>query len=427
MKKQEIIGAKETLYTECLDNGLKIFMLPNDKIKNFYITLNVKYGSIYTNYKINGKTYNDPKGIAHYMEHLKFNNPDYDVMELYNKLGSYINAYTSHDITCYEVFANSKFKENLTNLIKYVYTPYFTKELVNKERGIISEEINMGKDNPSKMLMNMLSNNIYINDERKYMVTGDTNDIKEITKEHIENVFNTFYNPHNMFVVITGNFNPEEAVAIISEEMKKIKFNEYSEHILKSKNEPFKINNEYEEKESNVNKNKIAIGYKIPKDNFKSLKLSDLELKLYLNLIVRVNFGSTSILNEEMKSNGIISASIGNRLIETDQYFIICFMGETDYSDYFIKRIKETFNNLLINQENVERKIKSSISNLIYLFDDIDAVNTSIISDILNYDTVITDTYSIYKSLNEETAKKVINKLNKNLCSVNIIKPLENK
>ena len=156
MNKIEILGAKETLYVEHLDNGLDIYMVPKTSVKNFYITLNVKYGSIYTNYKYNGQSYNNPKGIAHYLEHLMFNMPEGDAFEKFNNLGSSANAYTSNEVTCYEVFSNSKFKENLSYLLKMVYTPHFTKELVNKERGIITEEIKMYEDDPATVLFHNL-------------------------------------------------------------------------------------------------------------------------------------------------------------------------------------------------------------------------------------------------------------------------------
>ena len=108
-------------------------MVPNNNVKNFYLTLSVKYGSIYNKFKIGTKTYDMPKGIAHYLEHLMFNMPDRNAFDYFGDLGSPVNAFTSFDTTCYEVFANDKFTENLSYLIKYVYTPYFTKELVNND------------------------------------------------------------------------------------------------------------------------------------------------------------------------------------------------------------------------------------------------------------------------------------------------------
>ena len=186
MNKIEILGAKETLYVEHLDNGLDIYMLPKCNVKNFYVTLNVKYGSICTNYKWLKDEYDDPKGIAHYLEHLMFNMPDGDAFNYFGKLGSSTNAYTTNDYTCYEVFSNSKFKENLSYLLKMVYTPYFTKELINKERGIIIEEIKMYDDDPTTSLLSNLYKNLFINDERKYLISGTVDDVKDIKLSDIE-------------------------------------------------------------------------------------------------------------------------------------------------------------------------------------------------------------------------------------------------
>ena len=427
MNKVELLGGKEVLYTEHLDNGLDIYMIPNDKVQNFYITLNVKYGSIYTSYKCNNKVTNNPKGIAHYLEHLMFNMDGEDPFEYFSTLGSSVNAFTSNNITCYEVFANSKFKENLSYLLKFVYTPYFTKELVNKERGIITEEIKMYEDDPSTALFHKLYQNILINDEHRYLISGTKEDIKNIKHDDIKNIYDTFYHPKNMFLIITGNFNPEESVAITNEFMKNINFNSYLNPKINSKEEPFKINNEYTEYEMNVVKDKVITGFKIPKKNFKSLKLSPIMLKLYFKIIMGINYGSTSLLNEEMKSNGIINKSIGLRLTELDDYYLMNFFTETDYPDYFINRIKEVFNNISITKEDLNRKIKSSISSYIWLFDDIESLNLTMQDSIIDYDMFITDIVSIYKSLNIDTAKKVINCLNKYLVSSNVIKPKTDK
>lgn len=423
MNKIEIMGAKETLYIEHLDNGLDIYMVPKKTVKNFYITLNVKYGSIYTKYKWNGEKYEDPKGIAHYLEHLMFNMPDKDAFKYFATLGSAVNAYTGHEYTCYEVFSNSKFKENLSYLLKMVYTPYFTKELVNKERGIISEEIKMYEDDPSTLLFRNLSENLFINDERKYLVSGTVDDVKDIKVENLENAYKAFYQPQNMFLIITGNFNPEEAVAITSDVMSNYGFAENELPEVLYNNEPFEVNSEYISKEMDINKAKVAMAYKVPKNNFKSLKLSKLELKLYLSLIIKVNFGTTSIINDEMKSNGILNKIIGSRIEETNDYYIINFMAETDYPDYFVNRIKDGMNKISINEDSIKRKIKVAISDLIWLFDDIEEVNASLQDDILKYDNVITDIYQIYKSLNEETANKVISKLDKKILTISIVKP----
>ncbi len=428
MKKQEIKNTGEYVYTETLDNGLKLIMIPNNRVKNYYLTLNVKFGSIHTNFKYDGKNMSVPKGTAHFLEHLMFNMPDGEsAFEYYSRLGSNINAFTTYEYTSYEVFANSRFKDNLSYLLTYVYTPYFTKEMVNNEKGIITEEIKMINDNPSSELVYGMYKNIFIKDERQYLISGTIEDVKKISLEDISLAYGAFYHPKNMFLVITGNFIPEEAVAIAIQTMKNLKFNEYLKPVIKELKEPPKVKNEHQEKEMPVDRCKVTLGLKIPKSNFKTIKISEIELKMYLNLITRINFGSTSLLKEEMLSSGIITDSISTFLTITKDYYVLAFLASTDYSDYFLKKINEKLNNLSINEDEIARKIKSSISNLIMCFDEIEVVNSDIQDDIIAQGEYLTDIYDYYRSLNQETALEVLKKINKYTTSITILKPKSDK
>ena len=394
MNKIEILGAKETLYVEHLDNGLDIYMIPNNKVKNYYVTLNTKFGSIHTDFEYDGKDYSLPNGIAHFLEHLTFNLPDENAFEHFSNLGASVNAFTSYDVTCYEVFANSRFKENVEYLIKYVYTPYFTKELVNSEKGVILEEVKMYKDRPSIQVVNSIFDNLYINDKHQFLVGGTVEDVKDIKLEDIEIAYKAFYHPENMFMILTGDFNPEEAVAIINDSMNKFKFDEYIKPVLK---------------------------------NFKSLKLSKVEIKMYLNLISRINFGKTSILLEELTDNSIISDEISTMLIETEDCYVQVFIASTDYPDYLIKKLKDAYDNLAVSEEEIERKVKSTLSSFILMFDSIEYTNGEIQDDVIEYGQYLSDVYSVYKKLNIDTANDVIDCLEKRLCSVSVIKPKEKK
>jgi predicted Zn-dependent peptidase len=427
MNKVKILGAKENLFYEKLKNGLEIYMVPNSNVKNFYLTLNTKFGSIYTNFKYEGKNYNIPKGVAHYLEHLMFNMPDGSAFNYFSKLGSNVNAYTSYDITCYEVFSNSYFKENLEYLIKYVYTPYFTKEMINDERGIITEEIKMYEDNPNTELLYGLYRNIYVNDEHQYLISGTVEDVKKIKLEDIEIAYKAFYNPANMFMILTGNFNPEEALAIIHESLSKLELPEYQKPEILISEEPYDVKKEYNEKEMNVDKPKVTIGFKIPKNNFKSLKMSDIYLKVYINLLMRINFGTTSLLREELETNNIINDDIGFTLTETDDYYVEAFMVSTDYPDYVISKIKDKINNLDISKESLDRKVKSTISSLIMEFDEIEGVSNDIQDDVINYNRYIYDAYNYYRSLNVEDAIKIANKLKKYKECISILNPKKEK
>ncbi len=428
MKKTKIKKTGEYVYTETLDNGLKIIMLPNNKVKNYYATLSTKFGAIHTNFKFNGKNYNLPKGIAHFLEHLLFNMPDgTSAHDYFSQIGSNINAFTSYDVTCYEVYANTKFKDNLSYLLEYVFTPYFTKEMVNGEKGIITEEIKMIEDNPASEIVYGMFRNLFINDERQHLISGTVADIKKITVDDLNTAYEAFYHPKNMFLIITGNFEPEEATAIAIDILKNFEFPKYDKPIIKVVNEPNKVKNEYLEKEMPVDKEKVTIALKIPKSNFKQLKISDLELRLYINLIMRINFGVTSLLKEELLSGGIITNSISTFLTLTEQHAVQAIMVATEYPDYFIKRVKETLKNLTISEEEINRKIKSSISNLIMSFDEIELINNDIQDDILNNGQYITNIYDYYCNLNYEMAEKIVEKLQKNTIAITILKPKSEK
>lgn len=424
MIKKDINGCNEFCYYEKLFSGLDVYMVPNNKVKNFYLTLNVKYGSVNTKFKYNGNKYDLPRGIAHYLEHLMFNMPNGSIIDEFSNLGSSVNAFTSFNVTCYEVLANSKFKENLSTLVRYVNTPYFTKEMVNNERGIISEEIKMYEDSPNTELLFGIYRNIFINDERQYLVSGTIDDVKKIKLEDLEVVYDAFYRPDNMFMILTGNFNPEEALAIIEEELSKLEIKEYNKPELLQINEPFEIKKEYSSKNMNVNKYKLSIGFKIPKNNFKSLKLEKMELRSYLNLIIRSNYGVTSILENELLNNEIISDGISSLVNETDEYYIIIFIASTDYPDYFYKKVVEKFKDLEITEEELKRKVKVSISNAILSYDDIETINMDIQDDILDYNNTLYNVCDFYKSLNIETAKKIISKMNKYIIIKSLIKPM---
>lgn len=428
MKKIKIKNTGEYVYLEKLENGLDIIMIPNNNMTNFYCTLNIKFGSINTNFKYQGKNINLPKGVAHFLEHLMFNMPDgTNAFEYYSKLGSNINAFTTYEYTSYEVFAFNKFKENLSYLLKYVYTPYFTKEIVNNEKGIIKEEINMISDNPSSEIVYGLYRNIFIKDERQFLIAGTVSDIKSITLEDIKTAYDAFYHPENMFLVITGGFNPTEAVAITSETMKNIEFKKYEKPVIKKIKEPTKVKVEFEEKEMPVNKYKVIVGLKIPHSKFKNLNISKIQLIMYLNLIIRINFGATSLLKEELFKSKIITDSLKTNLTNTEEYFILSFVGVTDYPDYLLKRIKEKIKNLNVTEDETKRKARSSISNLILSFDDLEAVNNDVQDDIINFGQYIDNIYDYYSGLNLSAANQILKKISLNNMTVNILKPKSDK
>lgn len=424
MKKITINQTNEVLYYEKLNNGLEVYIVPNKNQKNFYITYNTKFGSINTEFKTStDKSFKKvPNGIAHYLEHLMFNMENGTAFDFYSKLGSSINAFTTYNLTCYEVYSSTYFKENLNYLLEYVETPYFTNELVNNERGIITEEIKMYDNNPNTELTYSSYKNIFINDKRKNLISGTVEDIKKITKENLLDCYNTFYNPNNMFIVITGNVNPEEAIAIIEkrENERPIK----NINIIKKEiTEPKKVNKKYEEIKMNVETNKVNISYKIPRKQFNKLNVTPIDLNLYISIIFNLLFGSTSIIQEKLISSKIIHNGININKTFTKDYIIVSLTTETDYVDTFIKLVKETLDNIKIDSCDLDRKLKVYKSNYILHFDEIELVNNNIQDNIIEYNKFINDYMDIYDNINIDILNKIIDTLKTKEESILVIKP----
>lgn len=424
---QEIIlkGCDEKILTETLDNGLQVYMLVNEKVNNFYMTLSVKYGSIDTEYKCKGeKEYKHVHdGVAHFLEHVNFNEGEgITAHDYFNKLGSSINAFTTFDFTLYEVFASSEFESNLNHLLDYVQTPYFTKDLIEKEKGIICEEVKMGKNNPGHKLYYGMNNALFKNDKRKFLVTGEVEDVKATTVEELQDIYDTFYHPQNMYLVITGNFNPYEAIGIIKENQAKKEFPPYRNPVIKEYKEPRDVNEEYKEIEANVEIPKVKICYKMPKQVFGDIE--EKLLNIYLSIILRNNFGSTSYLREELLEKELVVGIGAGREIFKDVVTIEINI-ETKYPSDVIPIVKEKMENLSLTQEDLKRRIRCNIASLINDFDDIEYVNTDIAEQLITYGKVYDDMYDKYKGLKLKEALEIIKNIDLSNSSTVLLVPFK--
>lgn len=425
MKEIILKGIDEKIYYDECDNGLPIYMWVNEKVNNFYITLSVKYGSVDTEFKVDGEDdYTKVHdGIAHFLEHVNFNEgKNKTAHDYFNKLGSSINAFTTFNFTCYEVFACNDFAKNLNHLLDYVQTPYFTTDLTNKEKGIICEEVKMGKNSPGHKLYYGMNNALYKNDKRKILVTGEVEDVKATTVDELELVYNTFYRPSNMFVVITGNFNPYEAVGIIKDNQKKKDFGEDIQVIKKEVSEPREVNSEYEEIECNVEIPKVKVCYKMLKKDFG--KIEPRLLNIYLSVILRNNFGTTSLLREDLLEKELVTAISASREMFGEVVTIVV-NAETKYPDEVIKIIKDKMNNLTISEKEIKRRVKANIAALINDYDDIEYINSDIADQIVTFGDIATDMYDMYNKLNVKEANDIIKKLNLTNNSTVVLVPME--
>jgi len=397
MKEIKLKNLNETIYYDECDSGLPIFLWVREKGKGYYATLSVKYGSLDTAFRVGNKNYEVPNGVAHFLEHLNFQNSNgEDAQTFFQKNGSDVNAFTTFNYTSYEVYGSDHLKENLNQLLDFVMTPSFNKKMVQNEKNIIVEENKMDLDNPSNLLYYGCFQSLFKYDKHQNYITGTKEDILATKLEDIELVFQNFYHPENMFLVVTGNFNPYEVASIVKENQNNKEFASYPNPKKKTVKEPSKVVNNFCSKVANVEIPKIRMGVKVPRKNFK--EKNDLKLRVIMSLILNSNFGPTSDLYEELLSKDLIVTLNGEKSIIGD-YVLLFLNVESKYPDEVIPILENALKHLTIDEKELKRKLHSFIASLVLSYDDITEVNISIQEQIMNYDTIIANKKEVYESI----------------------------
>lgn len=406
MEQIKIKGIDEVIYYTTAKCGLPIYVWRQEYAKSCYLSLNVYYGSLHTEFSIDGKKYKVPQGIAHFMEHIKFNvDKDTTANDLFDPLGSDINAFTTFRYTSYLVYATSKIKENLDALLDYVYNPYFTKEMIKKEKGIIASEINMGKDQPYNRLYFAFNEAMYHKEKYRYLITGEVEDIKKIELEDIELVYDAFYHPKNMFLVVTGNVNPYEIEQFVNDNLNQKEFKKYLNPKILPVKEPKNVYKKQVEIVSPVEVEKAKVGLKISRKKLKGI--DQVKLNIILSIILSSNFGDSSDLKEELLENNIITFLSASRFV-LDDYIVIDVTIESRILDEAVRRIIDALNHLKMSEEDLKRKIHSSVATLVLNYEDVENVNNLIQNYLIYYHKLIPDLKEIYESITLDEVREVI-------------------
>lgn len=215
MKIRRFDNIGETLYTDTLQNGLRILYVPKPDFRMNYAVIAVRYGAAYKRFMNDGKWQDTPAGVAHFLEHKMFDMPDgSDAITALSQNGASPNAYTAYDITAYHFDCTDNFSDNLRLLAELVSKPYFTPESVEKEQGIIAQEIGMFDDLPSYVVYNRLIRMLYPDHPIREQVAGTVGSIAEITDKTLYDCYNTFYSPGNIVLCAAGGIAPEEFFAL---------------------------------------------------------------------------------------------------------------------------------------------------------------------------------------------------------------------
>lgn len=422
MKTIKLNNIDEVIYYKKLDNGLDVYLYNKEDSSNNYVTFTTKFGSIYNEFIPIGKSkmIKVPHGVAHFLEHKVFAQKEGpQPEEFFAESGALCNAYTTFKNTTYLFSGPSNLKENINFLLDYVQTPYFTEENVNSEKGIITQEIHMCDDNPSDVMYEHIRKNIFHNNPFKDSIIGTVKDINSITEETLFTCYNTFYHPENMFLVVTGNFDPDEIMMTIEENQSKKEYKKLDNIEVKKYNEKDTVVKEKEIINQDTEVSKISYNIKIAlNDN----KISKRKYNIYLFIIFSILFDDTSLFDEEAKRENIITNSLYINILNCDTHALISLINETNNYEKLIDKIEERLKNIDISSEDLERKKKVLISNELFSFENLEVINEMIVDNVIFDNHVEDNMIGILKSLNKEQLDEIITNLDLSNKSIVILK-----
>ncbi len=372
---------KEKLYIEKLENGLTIMIIPKKGIQKKYIIWGTNYGSNDSTFIVPGENQitEVPKGVAHFLEHKMFEQENgRNSLDVLTSLGVSANAYTTNNHTAYLYECTDNFYEALDEFMDYVQHPYFTDENVEKEKGIIGQEIMMYDDYPEwKVYLNALEC-MYHKNPVKLDITGTIETISKIDKDILYKCYNTFYNPSNMAMVISGDFEPEKLLGEIKKRLIDKKANGEIKRIFEE--EPKEIVKEKAEQNMEVSKPLYTIGVKdVPPEEKEKVK-KHIALEILLNILI----GASSELYKKLYDIGN-SYSVPSIEYEFDKnYAHILINGQSNNPEELFEMLKKQINKFIqegINEEEAERTKKMIYGEYIKEYNDVIDISRMFLSD----------------------------------------------
>lgn len=363
MEKLQFDNLQETLYKEVMDNGLHVYVLPKPGFQKTYATFATKYGSVDNHFRVEGQEeVSVPDGIAHFLEHKMFEEPEGDIFATFASNGASANAFTSFDQTVYLFSATENVKANLETLINFVQHPYFTDQNVEKEKGIIGQEINMYLDNADWRVYFGLIEAMYQIHPVHIDIAGTVKSISTITKETLYTCYNAFYHPSNMLLFVVGGVDPEEVFELVraNQAAKDYKPQGKIERIFEPEN--VEVAEKRRVAKLAVSMPKCLFGFKEKTVGFTGSELlrRDLTTKLMLDLL----FGTSTELYQKLYDEELISDSFSHEYNSSPQYAFSAVGGDTPDPDKLLARVREEVDNVLKNgfkESDFERARKKKI------------------------------------------------------------------
>ena len=416
----------ETLFCGEYPNGFKAYVIQKPGFSKTYATIATRYGSINNCFSTNKdpNPVSVPDGIAHFLEHKLFEQEDGNVLQKYAALGASPNAYTSFNKTAYLFSCTEQFGVCLDLLLDYVRNPYFTDENVEKEKGIIGQEIDMYADNPEWKGYFGFLKNLYENNPVRLEIAGTKESIAEIDKELLYLCHGTFYHPSNMIMVVVGNVNPDEV------------FSKIKATIGSVKTKPLKINRifEAEPEEPHLKTSSEKFDVATPRffAGFKDLPLlvagheralRDIGMAVLFDFML----GKSSPLYEKLYASGIINSTFSIEYTIEENYAFSCMAGESKDPDEAVKMIVEGIEEIKysgIDQNTIERLLKAHKGKNLRSLDSVEHTAHSFL-DLIFKECILFDYFDLYDRITVDYLETLLREhFNQQYFTVSKILPL---
>ena len=414
----------ETLYRQKLSNGLQIFV---DKRAGFTKKLAyfvTDFGAVHTAFELDGREIHVPAGIAHFLEHKMFDLPgDRDVTAELAALGAGTNAFTSYDMTAYYISCTENFEPALKLLLEFVSTPYFTEESVQKEIGIIDQEIGMHLDNPDSRVFENLAAGLYENHPIRVPILGSSKSIREITPQLLEQCHRAFYTPGNMILCIVGDVEPERVAEIATEVL-----GDQPRSVgrkLKAWDEPMTRVIEQQCMQMEVAMPMFNLGFKCEPV---SCGEAAIRQEMVGDLAAEALFGESSELYLRLYEQGLIDSSFGGGFETIDGMAMLLCSGDSDDPEAVREAVLQQADRL--SREGVDavdflRMKRSAFGRRVRDLDSFDSICFRLCAYALSgYDYF--DFPALYERIEKEEIQEFLRRVVRaERCSLSVINPLE--
>lgn len=416
---------EKILYTKS-NNGLKIYFMPKKDYTRKYAVFSTDYGSIDNFFVPLGEDelIEVPEGIAHFLEHKLFEDEESDTFEKFSNIGAQVNAYTNFNQTSYLFYTTDNFYEGLELLVNFVQNPYLTDENVEKEKGIIAQEIMMYEDNPSwKVYFNLLKA-MYHNHPIKIDIAGTVDSINTIDKEILYKTYNTFYNPSNMVLFVVGDLSFEEIVKVVNNSERE--FDNVPENIQRMLiDEPDTVKEKIVEEKMMTSMPLFYMGFKDKDTGYKGKEM--IKKDIVTNIILDMLFSESTEFYNELYEQGLIDRDFGSYYTCKETYGHSLIVGQSNEPEkvyeLIVKRIKLPVYELL-KEDDFNRLKKNELGNFIMGMNSVGFIANNF-TDLIFSDFLITDYLEL---LHEIQYQDIINRFNDHFkeesLSLSIIRPL---